>query len=345
MNSKDEILEEISNDLKILKYEGEDLVSYKSRVIYSALSNWVKISTLDIDILNDVQRNIGQSREYISNKASIFLQNIIDIFPEVYPWFYPNDIKDKPEKIIIDRLKNAGEIIKSGFNSYLALPIYEECIVDNKTKVTRGIENKKIEMCTGLTQLKYSEVSYEVDKNRLFDFYGVENQTAKEMWDRYINQVTWNKRTDISCPIFNKNSKVAFYKSWDDDYKLNDGEISIYKENFSDYGIIKKINNEIYTNQFNHAIIDNFEIRRFMYGLKYEANNPVKVDYKYLNNKKLVELSLKCTLPNHETNILLALGWPKNSILDTKNLIFSIHVWEFIKIILENLNIIVREID
>ncbi len=345
MNSKDEILYEISSDLKMLRYEGEDLVLYKSRVIYSALSNWIKISTLDIDILNDVQTNIGQSRKYISNKASTFLNNIIEIFPEASIWFYPDDIKEKPEKIIIDRLKKSGGIIKSGFNSYFALPSYEECIVDNEIKVIRGIENRNIQMYTGLTQLKLSEVSFEVDKDELFDFYGLDNQTAKEMWKIYVNNAEWNKRSDIDCQIFNKFSKINFYNSWNDDYKLSEGEISIYKENYSDFGIIKKLNNEIYTNKFSQAIVDKFEIRRFMYALRHEANNQVTAYYKFLNNKKLVELNLKCALPNHETDILLALGWPKNSIIDTKNLIFNVHVWRFVKLILENLNIIMREID
>lgn len=345
MNNEKQIINEISSDLKIYKHKEEGYITYKSRVIYSALSKWIKISTLDLDILDDKEAHIGQSRKYLSNKAKIFLENMIELFPEIRDWFYPKDMQEKPEIIIIDRLKNAGEIIKSGFDTYLALPNYEECVICNKVKVTRGIENNEIQMYTGLTQLKELENDCEMNKHVLFEFYGVENKTAHEIWDIYINNIEWRKRTDISCQIFNKYSKVNFYKSWDDNYELKEGEISIYKENHNDFGVIKKINNEIYTSQFHSSLIDNYEIRRFMYALKYYANNSVIADYKYLNDKTAIELSLRSALPSHENNILLALSWPKNSIQDTKTLIFSSYVWEFIKLILEKLNIVIREID
>lgn len=344
MNNKKHILDEMSSDLDIYKYKDEDSISYKARVIYSALSKWVKISTWDSDILEE-EENIGKSRKYLSNKAKDFLQNILDIYPEIRTWFYPKDMKENPETLIIDRLKNSGEIVKSGFNTKFALPNYEECIISNKAKVTRGIENNEIQMHTGLVQLKLLEDNCNIDKQDVFEFYGVEDKNAKEIWNIYLKSAEWRKRQDITCQIFNKYSKVNFYRSWDESYKLREGEISIYKENHSDYGVIKKVNGEIYTSQFTSILVDNYEIRRFLYGLKSEASNNTIAYYKYKGEGRTVELNLKSALPKHENNILLALGWPKNSIQDTNNLIFSIRVWEFIKLILENLNIVLREID
>ena len=345
MNNKHTIINEINNDLKLYKYKEEDYILYKSRVIYSALAKWIRISTLNCDILEDEEVNIGQSRKKLSNKAKIFLDNIIEIFPEINEWFYPKGIKESPESLIIDRLKNSGEIINSGFNTYLALPNYEECIISDKVKVCRGIESKEMHTYTGLSQLKLLKGNYKVDKSELFEFYGIENQTSIDIWKKYIKNIEWRKRQDTSYYIFNKDSNVNFYNSWECNYKLKDGEISIYKENHLDFGVIKKVNNNIYTSQFPSCLVDEYEIRRFMYGLKSEVNNSSVAYYRYLNIKNAVELNLTSALPNHENNILLALGWPKKSIQDTTNLIFSIHVWEFIKLILENLNIVVREID
>ena len=193
MYDKNQILDKISKDLNIFRYGDEDLRLYKSRVVYSALSNWVKISTLDIDNLNDSQEVRGQSQKYIFNKVSIFLDNMIEIFPEINDWFYPEDIKEKPETIVIDRLKKSGEIIKSGFNSYLALPEYEECVIDNKIKSTRGIDSNYMQIYSGLTMLKQSEEDLEIDQLRIFDFYGVENITANEILNVYIKYVQWKK--------------------------------------------------------------------------------------------------------------------------------------------------------
>lgn len=345
MSNKNHIIDEISNDLKIYKYKGEDSINYKARVIYSALSKWIKISTLDYDILVNEQEYIGQSRKHLSNRAKIFLENILDLFPEVRVWFYPEYMEDTPQSLIIDRLKYSGELVKSGFNTNLAIPTYEECIISNKTKVIRGMKNNELHMHTGLTQLEVSTDNYKVDMIELFEFYGVETLKAEFIWNMYLKNAHWRKRPDISCQVFNKYSKVSFSKSWSYDYKLNENDISIYKENHSDYGIIKKFNGEIYTSNFNRALVEEYEVRRFMYALKKEAGNSAIAYYKYLDSDNAVELNLKSALPNHENYILLSLGWPKNSIKDTNNLIFSVHVWDFIKHILDNLNIDTVEVE
>ena len=346
MSSQNQIIERMSKDLNISKYIEENPIMYRSRVIYSALSAWVKISTLDHDILDNKEESIGQSRKYLCNSAKIFLDNMFNIFPEVYSWFYPLDLKCSPESLVINRLRDSGEIVRSGFNTNLALPNYEECAINNKAKVIRGMKSNMIQMHIGLTQLRLLSNDYNMDKQEtLFDFYGLENKTALSIWHKYINNTEWRKRQNISCHIFDKYSKVNFYRSWKDEYQLKECEISIYKENLSDFGVIKKMNGEIYTSQFSSELVDDYEIRRFMYALKCEAKNNVIADYKYLDNKNLVELNLKSALPIHENNIFLALGWPKNSIQDSQNLIFSVYIWDFIKLILENLNITIREID
>ncbi|CEP95572.1 Uncharacterised protein [[Clostridium] sordellii] len=345
MNNKAQILSEISNDLNIGQYKEENFILYKSRVIYSALSKWIKISTLDKDILKDKEYDIGQSSKYLVNKAKEILENIIEVFPEINIWFHPKGMKESPEILIIDRLKNSGEIIKSGFRTQLALPTYEECIISDNTKVTRGIENNEMHVYTGLVQLKSLDNICKIDKTGLFEFYGLEDKTAQEIWYKYIKNAEWKKRKSITCNIFNKYSKFNFYRSWEENYNLKDGEISIYKENYNDYGVIKNIDGEIYTSQFTRPLVESYEIRRFMYALKCEVKNNTIANYKYIGKYDAVELNLRSALPNHENNILLALGWPKNSIQDTNNLIFNIHVWEFVKLILENLNIVTREID
>ncbi|MDB8794605.1 hypothetical protein PN290_01475 [Romboutsia sp. 1001216sp1] len=345
MHIKDEVFKEIINDLKISKYSEEDDVTYKARVVYSALALWMKISTLDGDILEDDKKGIGQSRKHLSIVGKVFLENILELYPGLKPWFYSQEANKNPQDIILERLIKSGELIKSGFNTNLAIPLYEECLVNRGVKSTRGINSRNIKIHSGLTQIELVNAEQEINNEDILQFHGLDNFTAKEILKQYVVNSQWKNRKNITCDIFNKYSKVSFYNSWENNYKLKEGEISVYRENFNDYGLIKKVNGEIYTSQFNTYLVENNEVRRFMYGLKSEVNNSVMAYYKFIDRSDCVELNLKCALPSQEENILLSLGWPKTSIADSMNLIFSIHIWDLIKLILEKLNIVVREID
>ena len=345
MHIKDEVLKKIINDLNISKHSEEDDITYKARVIYSALALWMKISIFDGDILEDDKKGIGQSRKHISIVGEVFLENIIELYPELKSWFYSQEINKNPQDIIIERLIKSGELIKSGFNTNLAIPLYEECLVNRGVKSTRGINSRSIKIHLGLTQIELINEEQKISNEDILQFYGLDNFTANEILKQYIVNSQWKNRKNITCDIFNKYSKVSFYNSWENDCKLKEGEISVYRENFNDYGFIKKVNGEIYTSQLNTYLVENNEVRRFMYGLKSEVNNNVIAYYKFIDKSDYVELNLKCALPSQEENILLSLGWPKTSITDSMNLIFSTNIWDLIKFILEKLNIVVREID
>lgn len=342
MHIKDEIFREIANDLKISEYIGKEDTNYKARVVYSALGLWIKISTLDFDILDDDKNKIGQSRNQLSIKGKLFLENILELYPELREWFFPQKSNKNPQDMIIERLIKSGELVKSGFSTSLSVPLYEACLINRGVKVIRGINLKNIKIHSGLVQIELVNSEYEVNNEKILQFYGLDKFTAEKTLKHYIVKSQWKNRKNMSCSIFNK---YRYYYTWENDYKLKEDEISLYRENLNDYGLIKKVNGEIYTSQFNSYLVENYEVIRFMLGLKSEVNNNVRAYYKIIDIVDCVELNLKCALPIHEESILLSLGWPKTSIADKMNFIFSIHIWELVKLILEKLNIVVREID
>lgn len=341
------IIKRIATDLRIRRAPGEKQECFFSRIVYSALSMWIRYSTLDEDIFDHSAGKIGMSKRYILNKCQTFIDNMIELYPSIESWFYPEKENVNPTEIVRNRLHQCGELVDVGFFTDIALPYYEECSINEKVSVVRGIRSEAISKMTGLAQIKYVEKE---DHNsvHLFDFYGVRDKSAISRLDEYLQLAKWNKRTAINGQIFNKYGMKPFSNSWESNCILKDHDISIYRnpmhqQGNRDYCFIKKVNNCIYISQISDYLIDQYEVRRFMYGLKGKVNNPVRAKYKRHDDKKIVELNLFNGLPTREESVLFLLGWPMNNINDKYNLLFNNEVWEFIRKMLCNLNIKLEE--
>lgn len=119
MNNTDEILNAMIRDLKIWQYSGESNPQFVARVVYSALSMWIRVSTLDENIFEPSENPVGVSKVHILNRCQSFLDFMIKRYPDIREWFYPKDEKQKPIETIRERLYNAGELVDIGFNTDL----------------------------------------------------------------------------------------------------------------------------------------------------------------------------------------------------------------------------------
>ncbi|WP_142414226.1 hypothetical protein [Hathewaya massiliensis] len=339
-----ELLKYINKDLRIRRYKEEEIIQYIARIVYSALGIWIRISALDEDIFENNPEFSGVSKIHIINRCSIFLDNIIEIYPEIEKWFKPYDSEENPIITIRDRLYKGGELVDVGFNTNLALPTYKECVVNDGISIIRGLNVGNIKISTGLAQLKKATEENTRDIEKIFKFYGLKSKSAKEEVMSYVKNIKWNKIDYYSAEIFNKYSKECFSSCWNSEYKLESGEITLYRHEFYDFGFIKKLDDNIYISQISKYLIDQFEVRRFMYGLKNDVNNSANATYKMEYEKGIVRLNLYNKLPEKEEGILLLLGWPMKDINDKLNLIFHISIWPVVEVILKNLNIDLQEV-
>ena len=150
MNSKYEIINSISCDLKIKKYVKEDEEKFISRIIYSALGTWIKSVTLDKEILVENSDTVGVSKIHINNRCKPFLDSMIELFPITKKWFYPDEKSENPIKIITKRLLNVQQVVNAGFKTNIALPLYKECTMNNGTLLIRGMKKDNSIIATGL---------------------------------------------------------------------------------------------------------------------------------------------------------------------------------------------------
>ena len=349
MSEKHEIIRLMAADLNIRQYDREPYDNYIARVIYSALSMWTRFATLDEDIFVEPSDQLGASKRYILSSSKPFMENMIELYPATKDWFFPGELNGDQIDVAIttvrDRLYSGGELVAVGFDTGLALPEYEECNIDEEYRVIRGVSAKGFQIATGLAQIR----KFDIDACGIYgkwdsicDFYGLKDKAAHEFLHEYMRFAKWGERGG-SYEVFNKYSNSTFSNCWKTDYVLKEGDISVYRKDFFDFGLIVKQGDSTFISEIDKHLIEGKEVRRFMYALKYDAKNPVKAKYRRDNGSRLVELNLYNALPQKEEDILMLLGWPMKDIDDKYNLLFHESVWLFIESVLGNLNIMLEE--
>lgn len=338
------IIDLIAKDLKIKKYNEEKLENYRARVIYSAIGIWIRAVTLDEDTFHDNYSKAGVSKIHIKNRVTPFLENILEIYPEVLNWFEYTRGKGVIE-IIRDRLYKAGELVDVGYETDLSLPIYEECKLSDEYKIIRGMSIDKFNKIIGLCQISINNKN----ENDIFEFLGLSNKNSDEILKEYLNNAIWSELKGDNYEYFNKYSKKTLSKCWEKEYCLEDGDITLYRacSNIysNEYGFIKRNNNKLYFSYIADYLISKNEIRRFMYALKKISNTSSLAYFKHYDESNLTWLKLNNMLPSKEFDILMLLGWPKNNIEDGFNFIIDRSCWNFVEKMLSNLGIILKEND
>jgi len=342
VNQRQKVIDKINRDLNIKKCDSESNESYELRIIYSSLAIWIRMaaySIVDDELIDD---NIGKSKKSIVNKVNIYFKNMIELFPELRMWFYPKDELTNPISAIVNRLVECGELVKVGFKTNLSLPKFEQCYVANNKYVYKGINFDGYDFVSGLIPFYYSS-GEETTKKSIFSFYGTHDKKSSELLSCYLKNAKWKNIQQCSYQIFDKHCTGILSKCWKDEYQLSESDITIYKNDFYDFGFIKKKSDKIFISQINEYLIKKNEVRRFMYAIKYNQNNPAIASYKINYSCETVELNLFSALPYREESLLFLFGWPKYNIMDKYNFYFNKSIWPFIEQIIENLGIVLEE--
>lgn len=126
----------MANDMEISLSSDEDINATKSRIIYSAIGEWIKASAYDTDIREDDSEGIdeiGATKNHITRKCGKILAAYLDLYPNLKSWYYPISVDEtfNPVTEIRNRQIAAGVLV-SGLEKSLQFP-QEKCtqIADN----------------------------------------------------------------------------------------------------------------------------------------------------------------------------------------------------------------------
>lgn len=348
MKLRNKLINAISYELQIYRFEGESEESYINRLLFSALGLWIIQSTFDKSFIENQNRK-GVSKSYLTRKISKLAQEYIYLFPSFRNYLDELTVTEFVA-LIREEYEKAGYLISAGFDEFVIAAPRKEARVGDKYIIMRnhmGIINTKV---IGLGTFK--SLNLISDINNFTKLLYIPNINAKEWTSNYIKHIRWgnSSRLGKGTLYFNDESAKSFYKCWTDCYP-DKAEIALYKTNDWDYGFARKKDDNIIgvkipdwligqEGSYSEKIFDN-DVRRFMYGMKALKDNKAKA----LLIKKTDHYNLKLynALPTREKTAIQFLAWRNARFADEFNYLVPSETYEVVKSLLVNLSIEMEE--
>ena len=348
MELKDNLINTISNELQIYKYEYESEDSFINRLLFSAIGLWIIQSTLDKNFIENHNRQ-GVSKSYITRKVSKIVCEYISLFPS-----FANYLGELTEAEFVARIRQeyekAGYMVSTGFDEFVIASSRKIAFIDDKYIIMRNYIDNINTRTIGLGVFKSL-----VLKNDIKDFYEllyIPKIDAKEWTSNYIKRIRWGNSSKLGDGTwyFDAESTNSFYKSWVEHYPKNCA-IVLYKTNDWDYGFARKnddniigvkIPNWLIGQESNESekLFDN-DVRRFMYGMKALKENNGKA--LLIRKRDHYNLKLFNALPTREKTAMQFLGWRIEKFIDEFNFIIPNETYKIVKELILNLSIEMEE--
>jgi len=330
------IIDKMAVDLGINRYHDEDVTAYKCRVIYSAMSSWVKAIAMDQPIGSKENHLSGVSRRHIYERGNAVLESLIKMNPETAPWFDVEDAEENPVVIIRNRLLNHGDLLNEGFDTNLTLPIV------HRKQFISGYDTIYGEVLG--ESIIYSGISTLCNNNVTKQSEVIEN--AEEWLKGFLKNIWWSAIPSEMNELmyFNPAHKSRNnYTAWDsmlpnvsDEIIL--GRLTINKNGYEYYLLKPK-------SKLMHRIDPFLQEQgwhiRIMYALRKKANNSATAIIK--NYGDHIHLKLYTHLPINERILLESYAWPYNRINDMLCWTMYSYIWDYIKPYFKSIGIRIAE--
>lgn len=325
------LIEEMASDLGIKKYNGESYQSWTSRVLYSAVSCWIKTSTLDSP---GCEVSKGVSKKHVLLKCRPILEEFVNRYKEQSDYFLVNESGEDAVSILRSRLLAADEIRVVGFDSYIILSS------DKEISLTESLNR-----CFGKLldeDAFYSGVSL-LRKGLNESFSKPIIQSSEEWFDDFTKRLWWEEMGHMDeLEFFDPFRQVNnLYGCWGKSLvsSVNGFILARRTVNLYDYEyfIIKQGEKMKYHGLEPLGKELQLQIRLAIL-FKALANNPMTANID--NHDEYVRLKLYNKLPLKERQILETYAWPNDRIDNEYDWVMSSEIWDYVKPYIEALNIV-----
>lgn len=324
MNS--ELKVRLAKDLNIKAYSGEFQTYYESRLVYSALSEWMKFAVYD----ETTDSNNKKSKSYLLKRGCEILNSFICDSESQKQWF-TDDAQEKYDfnQAVIEtrnRMLASGELLELLPSHDVSVPKQSKIDINDTWSRLIGLRKEsdpKNVKAVGITRICIEEntPSY------------AETINIKEYMNWAFKSANWSNVDDVNkYEFFNPYSRNAPYKSWIDSpvggIDIHLGRISLFN-GVHEYYLIKRNRKGWASAPLTDALTERKEERRMLLGLRLHCGNPAVAEYSDKGN--CIELRLYCGLPALEQAYIETYCWPKRYFNDKLNYIIPIEVWPIIK--------------
>jgi hypothetical protein len=140
MGGVHKLFNKVADDLRITKFSFESESQYYSRLIYSAIGNWILHCVNDKSI-TESDEQFGVSKSYLLRRCASILNDLLEMCPQAKSWFFSEEIDDCSGvvKYIRDIYEFTGYLVSGGHNTSLVLPKYCNVAIEDHLVLIRGI--------------------------------------------------------------------------------------------------------------------------------------------------------------------------------------------------------------
>lgn len=318
------IIDKMASDLGIYRFNSETLTAFKCRVIYSAISSWVKAIAMDQPVGSKENQLSGVSRRHIYERGNAVLESLIKMNPETSFWFKVEENEDNPVVIVRNRLLNHGDLLNEGFYTNLTLPTAHKKQFFPCYEVVYGEVLGKNIIYSGIAAICSNNVEIQIDRK----------ERSEEWLNSFLKSIWWSSMPSeiTEWTFFNPTHKSRNnYSAWENSIpnefnKIVLGRITINK-NAYEYYLLKPQSNLMH--KIDPFLKEQGVHIRIMYALRKMANNSVTAKIRKYSDH--IHLKLFAHLPTNEQILLESYAWPDNHIKDRLCWTMYDYIWEYIK--------------
>ena len=337
----DKLYETMAKDMKISQFEGEDISSFRNRVLYSGLGKWIMQLFADRDFEEDDSNRISKSHVTIS--ALDIVGSFQKISANALGFFGDKDKAKKAVNEIEDIYLNLG---------YINSGTYTFKYPDKRVRVHMGVRSLVVDLDTTMTRYCglgiYSNSKDEDTK--LEDFFVIKDN-ALDYFKKMARSLKYEK-ADLS---HGKNEIYNIEQNrWDyyGDKFAKKYEYSIVRvDDGLNHKVIRIVGDELYEAIlpaiYSHPGDDdlNFkrEIWRLILGLCAYNNRPAAAIVDKYCDKGIRITFGGYVLPFNEYSILKCVAWPLHAALNINDFVIGEEMLGAVKIILKHLSIEILE--
>lgn len=332
-----DLLQTAALDLGITRYSAESEPQFNNRVIYSALACWIKAACQDRVVDSDQYE--GVSKRHVYDKCSRILAEFLRRYRSSAPWFNTDDVADHAVTLLRTRLLRHRDILNAGFNTNVAMPTVSYEVLSHDLEAVRGKLLSPDCQYNGIAMTRKPVPPITEVGHNLVQVSDWLNDYLKSAWWEPFS-VTQDDRLEF----FDAHKKVTnMYLCWQstmpkavEQYIIVRRPVNVNSHEYLIVNTYKKMMHRI-----DPVLKDLGEHRRFMFGFRKAADNPVMGQITMFPDHICVKM--RTYLPAKETQLLESLAWPHNSITDRLEWDMSESVWEYISPFLAALGMTFRE--
>lgn len=328
-----DIIEIIAADLHIKRIDSESNLAFRSRVTYSAISQWVK--ELVIQNYKDEIQLTGSTKASVTKQSSDKINLFLELVPETRSWF---DFLSGTEiaRIVRESLELVGEVRESDFNNRLAVCENNKINITPEAAIALGGYSDSKGVSSGLGMLHQASEEYHSTATTRFDENTNRMYQQKYNWEKCLS-IDGYERFDPTI------ESQVLSDCWADLGKnLHPGKYIIRKKlayGPDQYHLLRvnRNNKLMQIASFDEYTVVSRDYRLLYFKQRYDNQNPVIAKIHEMNPYFMLELFSRA--PLYEEGILNYLSWPWTSIQDHNKRLFHINTKEYVIKLLNNIYI------